>query len=83
MLGNIASIVNSMFQSPQVRPAVQVSAPAVTAGSSNNPFASPFLSNSTFKENSYGKNMPFKGGFYAGEYNGKPNIVGSRLFVEV
>ena len=33
--------------------------------------------------NNYAKNRPVKGGYFAGYYNGKPNIVGQRLFVEV
>jgi hypothetical protein len=82
MIGNLANIVNTIFQQPQIKPAVIVSAP-ITASTGNNPFASPFLNNSPAKNDSYGKNMPFNGGFYAGDYNGKPNIVGSRLFIEV
>ncbi|MEI7474558.1 MAG: hypothetical protein WCK67_07225 [bacterium] len=82
MIGNLASLVNSVFQQPQIKPAVNISAP-ITTSSSNNPFASPFLNNTPARDNAYGKNMPFLGGFYAGDYNGKPNIVGSRLFIEV
>lgn len=83
MIGNLANIVSTIFQQPQIKPAVNVSAPITTASNGNNPFASPFLGTSTLKDNAYGKNMPFNGGFYAGDYNGKPNIVGSRLFIEV
>ena len=36
-------------------------------------------SNSAF----YGKNQPVRGGYFAGYYNVKPNIVGKRLFLEV
>lgn len=53
-----------------------------------NPFASqssgnPFV-NSYRGENNpfYGKNRPVSGGYFAGYYNGKPNIVGTRLFIE-
>lgn len=55
---------------------------------SQNPFATyngnPFV-NSQNRENNhfYGKNRPVSGGYFAGYYNGKPNIVGSRLFIEV
>jgi len=53
---------------------------------SNNPFAeqnsNPFLS-TTFGSGTYGKNQPVEGGYFAGYYNGKPNIVGRRLFIEV
>lgn len=44
--------------------------PFVTAKGSN-PFAN------------YAKNKPVNGGYFAGYYNNKPNIVGQRLFVEV
>jgi len=44
-----------------------------------NPFVNSFESgNNIF----YGKNRPVAGGYFAGYYNGKPNIVGTRLFVE-
>ncbi len=33
--------------------------------------------------NSYAKNTPVRGGYFAGYYNGKQNIVGQRLFIEV
>jgi len=52
---------------------------------SSNPFsANPFVTSSESYSNTpnYGKNMPIKGGYFAGYYNGKPNIVGSRLFIE-
>ena len=53
----------------------------------SNPFANPFLSADMEKLNKrnemYGKNNPFPGGYFAGYYNNKPNIVGRKLFVEV
>lgn len=49
-----------------------------------NPFANPFVTSSNADtRNFYGKNRPVQGGYFAGYYNGKPNIVGTRLFVEV
>lgn len=52
-----------------------------------NPFAmqstNPFVGNSSTSINFYGKNQPVRGGYFAGYYNGKPNIVGKRLFLEV
>ena len=30
----------------------------------------------------YGKNMPIPGGYFAGYYNEKPNIVGRKLYIE-
>lgn len=47
----------------------------------NNPFASPNIFNN--KNEFYGKNKPVAGGYFAGYYNGKPNIVGRKLFIEV
>ena len=53
----------------------------------SNPFANPFLSQNLEQMNkrndSYGKNNPLPGGYFAGYYNNKPNIVGRKLFVEV
>lgn len=53
----------------------------------SNPFANPFLSQDLEQMNksneTYGKNNPFPGGYFAGYYNNKPNIVGRKLFVEV
>lgn len=46
----------------------------------NNPFVT--YNGNTISEK-YGKNRPVKGGYFAGYYNGKQNIVGQRLFVEV
>ena len=52
-----------------------------------NPFANqstnPFMQSSSFNPSFYGKNNPVRGGYFAGYYNGKPNIVGRRLFLEV
>ena len=49
-----------------------------------NPSANPFV---TIKGSNpfanYAKNKPVTGGYFAGYYNNKPNIVGQRLFVEV
>ncbi len=40
--------------------------------------------NPAFKGNeNYAKNTPVQGGYFAGYYNGKPNIVGRKLFIEV
>ncbi len=49
----------------------------------SNPSANPFMSQTSINSNLYGKNKPVRGGYFAGYYNGKPNIVGRRLFVEV
>ena len=47
-----------------------------------NPFANPFVQSSTQRLTTYAVNKPVKGGYFAGYYNGKPNIVGRRLFIE-
>lgn len=47
----------------------------------SNPFGNPFISDTA--TNFYGKNKPVRGGYFAGYYNGKPNIVGRSLFLEV
>lgn len=44
-----------------------------------NPFENPFV---TPKRSNYAVNRPVKGGYFAGYYDGKPNIVGRRLFIE-
>ena len=52
-----------------------------------NPFSAqstnPFVGNSLMSTSFYGKNQPVRGGYFAGYYNGKPNIVGKKLFLEV
>ena len=58
-------------------------APVKKAPTYENPFANPFVTSFGAKNNPfYGKNKPVAGGYFAGYYNGKPNIVGTRLFVE-
>lgn len=59
-----------------------------TEAKPNNPFQAgsnlnPFLSTSFGTSATYGKNQPIEGGYFAGYYNGKPNIVGRRLFIEI
>lgn len=60
---------------------------APVKNTSVNPFApqstNPFISSSSVGTNFYGKNQPVRGGYFAGYYNGKPNIVGKKLFLEV
>lgn len=51
---------------------------------SSNPFANPFVNtNARIDSSLYAKNKPVQGGYFAGYHNGKPNIVGRRLFLEV
>ena len=63
----------------QVAPTA-LTVPATTSkAGSNNPFIGP----GSDDKDSYGKNRPVPGGYFAGYYNGKPNIVGSKLFIVI
>jgi hypothetical protein len=74
-MAGIVSLLSQMFvpQTTQVVAPVRSSNPF-----SNNPFVN-YNGNSL----NYAKNNPVRGGYFAGYYNGKQNIVGRRLFVEV
>jgi len=74
-MAGIVSLLSQMFvpQTTQVVAPVRSSNPF-----SNNPFVN-YNGNSL----NYAKNAPVRGGYFAGYYNGKQNIVGRRLFVEV
>ena len=80
MLTQLVNLINKTLlpqKTVQIKRTELAQNPFATAG---NPFV-----NSQSRENNpfYGKNRPVSGGYFAGYYNGKPNIVGSRLFVEV
>ena len=75
-MAGIVNLLSQMFvpQTTQV----------VTPVRSSNPFANnPFVSYNGNTLNNYAKNNPVRGGYFAGYYNGKQNIVGRRLFIEV
>ncbi|MDD3012311.1 MAG: hypothetical protein PHC34_01240 [Candidatus Gastranaerophilales bacterium] len=75
---NLVNFIGNLF------PATQTSSiTKVTPKQSSNPFASPFIGTQNSNQNMYGQNKPVSGGYFAGYYNGKPNIVGSRLFIDV
>lgn len=81
MLGNLVSIISQTLQPVMSKPVVP------TSTTSKNPFANGgenvFLTNTSFTgSKNYGKNMPIQGGYFAGYYNDKPNIVGRKLFIE-
>ncbi len=66
----------------------QTQAPATTTAvtpRSNNPFCGGhvFINSEAQSSKTYAKNRPLEGGYFAGYYNGKPNIVGKKLFIEV
>lgn len=75
MINQMLNVMNKIFQAPVAAPA-QVSPKPV----SENPYASPFINS---KDSFEGKNQPIAGGYFAGYYNGKKNIVGKRLFIAV
>lgn len=78
MVANIVNLLSRALTTSNVQKTT-----ALTK-SSTNPFANPFVSSQNANSfNSYAKNQPVKGGYFAGYYNGKANIVGQRLFVEV
>jgi hypothetical protein len=72
----ISTLFSQIF-SPQTRR--PVSAPLRPVG--HNPFMS-YKGNSIAVQ-TYAKNTPVRGGYFAGYYNGRQNIVGQRLFIEV
>ncbi len=74
---NIVNLLTQAFTGNNVQPSTAV------VPVSRNPFANPFVASSS-KNNysSYAQNNPVNGGYFAGYYNGKPNVVGQRLFVE-
>ena len=76
-MAGIVNLLSNLFV-PQT---TQVVAPV---RSSSNPYANnPFVNYNGNILNSYAKNAPVRGGYFAGYYNGKQNIVGQRLFIEV
>ena len=78
MINRLRSMLSQVLYSPSVN-GLQQTSKAVVTGS--NPFENPFLSQQTMSRN-YAVNKPVKGGYFAGYYNGKPNIVGRKLFIE-
>lgn len=82
MIGNLANMIGSQIQ-PQQSP-ISTQQPAIEKVGNPNPFnGNPFVNSKMANSATFGKNMAVPGGFFAGYYNGRPNIVGSKLFVEV
>ncbi|MFH0703289.1 MAG: hypothetical protein V2B14_07145 [bacterium] len=74
MIVNFKNFVNTLFRSSPLNFTSQTS--------NQNSFSSHFLGN-TNNSGSYGKNKPVPGGIFGGYTpNGKPIILGSRLFIE-
>lgn len=83
-MANIINYLTQTFLTPTTLPVQQqtpVEPTAPTNPFSQNPFVSLKATTSTMEN--YAKNRPVKGGYFAGYYNNKPNIVGQRLFLEV
>lgn len=75
-MAGIVNLLSQMF----VQQAPTISSPV----RSTNPYSNnPFVNYNGNHLNNYAKNTPVRGGYFAGYYNGKQNIVGQRLFIEV
>ncbi|MBQ2611893.1 hypothetical protein IJF81_05835 [bacterium] len=81
MAGDLISLLSGMFAPQRTN---QITAPIATPVSRNPYGNNPFVNyNGNTLSSNYGKNKPVRGGYFAGYYNGKQNIVGQRLFIEV
>lgn len=78
----MAGLVNLLARAfiPNAQPTVVTPVRTSTSSYDNNPFVT---YNGNTISNKYGKNQPVRGGYFAGYHNGKQNIVGQRLFIEV
>jgi len=79
MFNNIVNLLNRSLQPHATRQIQTISKPVLQ----ENPFATPFITVQNKRQSFYGKNTPVLGGYFAGYYNGKQNIVGRKLFVNV
>ena len=80
MAGIVSLLTKVLVPSTNNSAAVAVAATG-TSSISGNPFGNPFVNPRQYS--GYAKNKPVAGGYFAGYYNNKPNIVGQRLFLEV
>lgn len=79
-MADIVSILQKVFVPAPMQTTVPV------RGTSTNPFGNnPFVNynGNNYNSQTYAKNQPVRGGYFAGYYNGKQNIVGRRLFIEI
>ena len=75
-MAGIVNLLSQMFVPQTTQVAVPVK--------SSNPYSNnPFVNYNGNNLNNYAKNNPVRGGYFAGYYNVKQNIVGQRLFIEV
>ena len=80
-MAGIVSLLTKVL-GPSTNNAATVSAAASgTQSIGGNPFGNPFVNSRSYS--GYAKNRPVAGGYFAGYYNNKPNIVGQRLCLEV
>ncbi len=81
----MAGLVNFLSNALQASQNINTTSPVVRQTTSSNPYSNnPFVNYNGNRYNQfYAQNKPVKGGYFAGYYNGKQNIVGRRLFIEV
>ena len=82
-MADLVSLLSNALQPTRVGTAVVAPTPAQVQQSSfsNNPFVN--YNGNSYSSRYYAQNRPVAGGYFAGYHNGKPNIVGRQLFVEV
>lgn len=80
-MAGLVNFLSNVFQAPSVN----TTAPVIRQTQNSNPYSNnPFVNYNGNRYNQfYAQNKPVKGGYFAGYYNGKQNIVGRRLFIEV
>ncbi|MBE7704581.1 MAG: hypothetical protein E7Z90_02065 [Cyanobacteria bacterium SIG29] len=76
MINRLRTMVSQAMYTPST------SQTSIVQTNGYNPFENPFVQTTSQRTTSYAVNKPVKGGYFAGYYNGKPNIVGRRLFIE-
>ena len=79
-MAGIVSLLTKVLV-PSTNNAVAATTAQGTSSISGNPFGNPFVNARSYS--GYAQNRPVAGGYFAGYYNNKPNIVGQRLFLEV
>ena len=77
MINSLKNMLAQVMYTPTVNPKTNSDVSSL----GYNPFEkNPFIQSP--QRNNYAVNRPVKGGYFAGYYNGKQNIVGRRLFIE-
>lgn len=84
MANSLISLLGKVFTPQTVQTGtLKTDAQLRKISAASNPFnPNPFVNTKTNMDD-YAKNKPVQGGYFAGYYNGKPNIVGQRLFIEI